>query len=212
MGTMAVTGSASGMGAAIVSRLEGRGDRVITVDLHDAAVVADLSTVQGRVDAAHKVLELSEGHIDGAVNAVKVFGPVASPMIYAASKIAVTRWVRRRAVSPSWVDEGIRMNVLAPGAIMTPLLQEQLNSPSERKEVESFPLPTRTYGTADGIARWVVMMLSDATDFMCGSVVFVDGGIDAYLRPNSWPRQVPGAMLPVYLWRFRQWAKRKGLD
>ena len=69
MGTMVVTGSASGMGAAIVSRLEGRGDRVITVDLHDAAVVADLSTVQGRVDAAHKVLELSEGHIDGAVMA-----------------------------------------------------------------------------------------------------------------------------------------------
>ena len=152
------------------------------------------------------------GNGRAAVNAVKVFGPVASPMIYAASKIAVTRWVRRRAVSPSWVDERIRMNVLAPGAIMTPLLQEQLNSPSERKEVESFPLPTRTYGTADGIARWVVMMLSDATDFMCGSVVFVDGGSDAYLRPNSWPRQVPGAMLPVYLWRFRQWAKRKGLD
>ena len=32
------------------------------------------------------------------------------------------------------------------------------------------------------------MMLSPAADFMCGSLVYVDGGSDALIRPNDWPR------------------------
>jgi nucleoside-diphosphate-sugar epimerase len=68
-GTYVVTGSASGMGRAIVARLQSEGKRVITVDLHDADVVADLSTVQGRTEASRKVLVLSGGLLEGAVMA-----------------------------------------------------------------------------------------------------------------------------------------------
>ena len=46
--TIAVTGSASGMGAATRAVLEADGQRVIGVDLRDAEVVADLSTAEGR--------------------------------------------------------------------------------------------------------------------------------------------------------------------
>ncbi|MEC7118161.1 MAG: NAD-dependent epimerase, partial [Actinomycetota bacterium] len=31
-------------------------------------------------------------------------------------------------------------------------------------------------------------MLSPSADFMCGSLVYVDGGSDALIRPNDWPR------------------------
>ncbi|MCI1831959.1 MAG: SDR family oxidoreductase [Bifidobacterium sp.] len=281
-GTYVVTGSASGMGRAIVTRLQSEGKRVITVDLHDADVVADLSTVQGRTEASRKVLVLSGGLLEGAVmaaglgprpgkefvrliaqvnyfgvvellnawhdalaagkakvvvigsnsttatplvprtavraflhgdartaiGAVRIFGKAAPSMIYAASKIAVTRWVRRSATAARWVDEGIRMNVLAPGAIMTPLLEKQLSTPEERRNIEAFPLPVRHYGTAEGIAAWVTMMLSHEADFMCGSVVFVDGGSDAYLRPDAWPKQVPGIQLLGYMRKMKAWGER----
>ena len=47
MGTICVTGSASGMGAATAARLRDDGHRVIGVDQRDADVVADLSTREG---------------------------------------------------------------------------------------------------------------------------------------------------------------------
>ena len=67
MGIAAVTGSASGIGAAIRERLEKQGDRVVGVDLHDAEVIADLSTPEGRRSAVEGVLEAAGGCLDRAV-------------------------------------------------------------------------------------------------------------------------------------------------
>ncbi len=75
---IAVTGSASGLGAALRSRLEATGARVIGVDLHDQEVIADLSTVDGRADAVAAVLQASGGSLGGAV-ACAGLGPQVSP-------------------------------------------------------------------------------------------------------------------------------------
>ena len=281
MGTYAVTGSASGMGRAVVTKLIALGHTVITVDAHDADVVADLSTPAGRRTAADAVLARSAGSLDGAVlaaglgptpgaerlitevnyfgvvdlleawrpvlaaadrakvvvfssnstttvpavpsraidallagdadkalKAYRFFGRLAPPMAYAASKIAVSRWVRRHAVAPEWAGAGIRLNALAPGAIMTPMLERQLATPAEAKNVRRFPVPIGGFGDAGQLADWVVFMLSDSADFLCGSVVFVDGGSDAYFRADEWPRPVPARRLPSYLWRTRQFFER----
>ena len=60
MRTVVVSGAASGIGAATTALLRDRGDRVITVDLRDADVVADLSTVAGRADAVSGVQALTD--------------------------------------------------------------------------------------------------------------------------------------------------------
>lgn len=282
MGVYAITGSASGMGKATADRLVAAGHTVIGVDLHDADVVADLSTPEGRAAAAEKVLEASGGRLDGAVLAAGI-GPAAgrerllpeinylgavellqawraalaaagaakvvvfssnstttTPLVpksavnallrddvdtavrilrrlgknapgimYGTSKVALTRWLRRAAVTPEWAGAGIRLNAIAPGAILTPLLQAQLDDPELHGSIEAFPIPTGSYGTAEGIASWVVVMLSDAADFMAGSVVFVDGGTDAYFRSDDWPRPVPLAGLRRYLGLVRSFAARR---
>jgi hypothetical protein len=46
-------------------------------------------------------------------------------------------------------------------------------------------------------------MLSDAADFLCGSIIFVDGGTDAHFRTADWPKPVPARRLVSYLRRFR---------
>jgi NAD(P)-dependent dehydrogenase (short-subunit alcohol dehydrogenase family) len=130
-------------------------------------------------------------------------------ILYAASKIAVSRWVRLEAVKSEWASAGIRLNALAPGAIMTPLLEEQLSTPKRAKLVRSFPVPTGGFGDAGQLADWVLFMLSDAADFLCGSVVFVDGGTDAYFRANDWPRPVPTYGLLPYFKRFRAGTRRE---
>ena len=65
--TVAVTGSASGIGAAVAASLRADGDTVIGVDLHDCDVVADLATPSGRTAAVDGVRRLSGGRLDGLV-------------------------------------------------------------------------------------------------------------------------------------------------
>src|SRR3954454_17900209 len=67
MRTVVVTGSASGLGAAIRKRLESDRCRVIGVDISDQEVVADLSTGGGRSRAMNQVIERPGGSIDGLV-------------------------------------------------------------------------------------------------------------------------------------------------
>lgn len=283
MGVYAITGSASGMGAATADRLRALGHDVVGVDIRDAEVVADLSTPEGRRHAAEQVLAYAGGRLDGAVLAaglgptpgrdrprligqvnylgvvdlleawrpalaaadrakvvvfssnstttvpavprravraflagdvdtavrsVRLFGKNAPAMAYAASKIAVSHWIRRAAVTPEWAGAGIRLNALAPGAILTPLLEKQLATPAEAKAIRSFPVPVGGYGDPGQLADWVVFMLSDAADFLCGSVVFVDGGSDAWFRADDWPRGVPARRIVGYLRRMREFRPR----
>lgn len=73
MGTYVVSGSASGIGSAVSSRLRSDGHTVIGLDLHDADVVDDLSTESGRASAATAVGELTS-RVDGVVPCAGVAG------------------------------------------------------------------------------------------------------------------------------------------
>ena len=68
MGTIVVTGAASGIGAALTDRLKREGHRVIGVDVQPTDVVADLGTADGRAHAASQVSALASGQLDGLVS------------------------------------------------------------------------------------------------------------------------------------------------
>ncbi len=67
MGIAAITGSASGIGAAVKSRFEAEGYQTIGVDLRDADVQADLSTPDGRASAVAGILARCGGALDRLV-------------------------------------------------------------------------------------------------------------------------------------------------
>ena len=73
MRTYVVSGSASGIGAALSRRLREDGHRVIGVDLRDADVTADLATRSGRDQAVAAVTGLTD-HVDGVVPCAGVAG------------------------------------------------------------------------------------------------------------------------------------------
>jgi NAD(P)-dependent dehydrogenase (short-subunit alcohol dehydrogenase family) len=79
MRTIAVTGSASGIGAAVAGRLRSAGDTVIGVDLRDAEVIADLSEPKGRSAAVAAVLEACGGALDGLVTCAGLGGLPGRP-------------------------------------------------------------------------------------------------------------------------------------
>ena len=71
--TYVVSGAASGIGAATAAMLRDQGHRVVTVDLRDADVVADLSTADGRAAAVSGVQALAEV-VHGVVPAAGIGG------------------------------------------------------------------------------------------------------------------------------------------
>lgn len=76
--TYVVTGSASGIGATTATLLRDRGERVIGIDLRNADVEADLSTREGRVDAAARATELADGAIDAVIACAGIAAPIAA--------------------------------------------------------------------------------------------------------------------------------------
>lgn len=78
MRTHVISGTASGLGAAIRRRLESTGDRVIGIDRRDAEVVADLGSPAGREHAILEARRLSGDAIDGLVSCAGL-GPYDAP-------------------------------------------------------------------------------------------------------------------------------------
>lgn len=72
-----ITGTASGIAAATARILKERGNTVIGVDIRDADIVADLSTKEGRLEAANKAIELSDGNIDAVIACAGIAHPIA---------------------------------------------------------------------------------------------------------------------------------------
>jgi NAD(P)-dependent dehydrogenase (short-subunit alcohol dehydrogenase family) len=249
MRTVVVTGSASGLGAAICTRLQNEGSKVVGVDLVGADIEADLSTPEGREALASGLDGLPS--LDGVVAcagvgpqtrpseliaSVNYFGAVATLRaafpylveshraaglaiasnsqgmlppdeayvqacvdedetaararaaeldgitVYANSKLALARWVRRQV--DDWGAVGVRLNALAPGPIETPLLQGTRDDPEMGRHVDSLPIPLRRTAQPDEIAAAATFLLSEEAAVIHGSVLFADGGTDALFRPD----------------------------
>jgi NAD(P)-dependent dehydrogenase (short-subunit alcohol dehydrogenase family) len=191
----------------VVDLLEAWRPALAAADRAKVVVFSSNSTTTIPAIPGRAIRALLAGDSDKAVRTLRLFGRAASSMAYGASKVAVSRWVRRQAVTRDWAGAGIRLNAIAPGAIRTPLLEKQLATPAEAKAIHSFPVPIGGFGDAGKLADWVVFMLSDAADFLCGSVLFVDGGSDAYFRADDWPGPLPAWRLVPYLRRFQRFKK-----
>ncbi|MCU1371763.1 MAG: NAD-dependent epimerase [Ilumatobacteraceae bacterium] len=112
---------------------------------------------------------------------------VGSLDTYPATKTALARWVRRHAPGADWAGAGITLNVVAPGAVETPLLQESRDDRTVGVFIDALPIPIGRTGTPDELAALVEFLLGPDARWFCGSFLVVDGGTDAQLRPDDTP-------------------------
>jgi 3alpha(or 20beta)-hydroxysteroid dehydrogenase len=112
---------------------------------------------------------------------------IAGAVPYAASKHAVVGMTRSAALELAAAK--IRVNVVCPGGMATPLLVESLGMPLDELTKMDVPWnPMRRMGHPDEIAKAVLFLASDEASYATGSVVTIDGGLMAGVPSASQPQ------------------------
>jgi NAD(P)-dependent dehydrogenase (short-subunit alcohol dehydrogenase family) len=118
---------------------------------------------------------LAQGNGGAIVNTSSIngFRPLAPGLsIYDASKTAVVMLTKAAALE--YASQKIRINAIAPGPIETEMLSQATGG--NTKAFENF-VPAGRLGKPDDIANAVIWLCSDATDFVNGHTLAVDGGV-----------------------------------
>jgi NAD(P)-dependent dehydrogenase (short-subunit alcohol dehydrogenase family) len=80
-----------------------------------------------------------------------------------------------RELAAEWGPAGVRVNALAPGWIRTPMTQALQDHP-ERSALAMTRVPLARWGEADDVAGAVAFLASDASTYITGHTIPVDGG------------------------------------
>ena len=101
---------------------------------------------------------------------------------YCASKAAVRNLTRTLALELA--EDGINVNNICPGMILTPMNQEAVDDKKVREEKEQH-IPMKRAGKPEEIARVAVFLASSDSDYVTGSSYFMDGGLSQLLGQGA---------------------------
>lgn len=122
--------------------------------------------------AIHMVKNNIEGSVINISSIVSSRTLKVSPPVYAASKAAVEQMTKVMALE--FADKNIRFNVLAPGWFITDLNRTLFDSEQGEKIQRSIPM--QRAGKIPELYGALLLLASDASRYMTGSVLQIDGG------------------------------------
>lgn len=146
-----------------------------------AAVVICSNSAQLAPDTGASSLVAAMLDNDPAEVARLAANEFSGQQVYMMSKNAVGQAVRRRALD--WGEAGLRLNAVAPGPIVTPLLEGALDTP-DGAAIRAFKVPVGRMGQPDEVAGTITYLLGPEAGFVHGAIWYIDGGADAYVRPD----------------------------
>ncbi|WP_026535798.1 SDR family NAD(P)-dependent oxidoreductase [Arthrobacter sp. H14] len=140
-------------------------DRVIRTDLTSAFLV-------GR-EAGRHMLQRGSGKI---INICSVQTDLARPTIapYVAAKGGLRNLTR--AMTAEWASQGLQINGIAPGYIHTEMTQNLVDDDAFNSWILG-RTPAARWGTVEDLVGPVVWLGSEASNFVNGQVIFIDGGM-----------------------------------
>lgn len=172
LGAIAILVNNSGIadaGAGFLEQEVADWDRVLDTNLKGAWLVAR--------EVARHMARL--GHGGRIINVGSILGLRAAARVpaYAASKAGLIQLTRAMAVELA--RHGIRVNAIAPGYVETDLNRDFLHSPAGEALLKR--IPSRRFGRMEDLDGPLLLLASEASAYMTGAVVTIDGGQSAAL-------------------------------
>ncbi|MEC3848897.1 MULTISPECIES: SDR family NAD(P)-dependent oxidoreductase [Bacillus] len=134
--------------------------------------------VKGTIFTVQKALSLFPDKVGSIIVTGSTAGSIGNPAfsVYGASKAGL------RALVRNWIldlkDTEIRVNVVSPGAILTPAYDELFGDALEEvMENSRNTVPAGKVGTPEEVANAVSFLASDESSYLTGVELFVDGGL-----------------------------------
>lgn len=148
----------------------------VTIADYDTAFSLDVRSLVDMTIQALPLLIKSKGNM---INMSTIGATHRAPNLsmYIGAKSAVENFTRCWALD--LVDDGIRVNAIAPGAIRTDIWNVTNLSEEEERAHEARTtgnIPMKRFGTADEIANAALFLASDEASYITGTVIAVDGG------------------------------------
>lgn len=139
-------------------------DDVIEINLTS---VFQLCQLAGRV-----MLNKGHGKIINVASMLSFFGGYTVPA-YAASKGGVAQLTK--ALSNEWAGRGVNVNAIAPGYMATSLNTALINDPIRNEKILA-RIPAGRWGQAEDVKGIAVFLASEASNYISGTIIPVDGG------------------------------------
>ena len=136
--------------------------------------------LRGCVFALQKAVRImGRGGAVVVTGSIGAHGALEGNGAYAAAKAGL--YMAMKVFAKELVGEGIRVNVVSPGPIDTPLLRRNPGMSDEDvarlKEMMIANIPMHRMGESDEVAKAVLFLASDDAAFITGANLFVDGGL-----------------------------------
>jgi 2-dehydro-3-deoxy-D-gluconate 5-dehydrogenase len=139
----------------------------------DAVLDVDLSSVFVLCRAAGRhMLERGSGKIINIASVLSFQGGIRVPA-YAAAKGAVAQLTK--ALANEWAGRGVNVNAIAPGYIRTDNTQALQDDAARSRQIQD-RIPAGRWGEPDDLGGAVVFLASNASDYVHGHLLVVDGG------------------------------------
>ncbi|MGI8693550.1 MAG: SDR family NAD(P)-dependent oxidoreductase [Geodermatophilaceae bacterium] len=156
----------------------------------DRAISTNIrGTFLGLKHQIQAMLRSGGGTIVNMASGAGLYG-VANLAGYVAGKAGIIGLTKVAALD--YADQGVRVNVVAPGPILTDHLRAA-GEEAQRQAGQSTPM--RRVGRAEEVADVVLWLCSDRSSFVTGAVIPIDGGQSAGTKPAQMYRQ--GQPLPA---------------
>ena len=143
-------------------------NRVLAVNLTAPFVLAQMA-------ARHMIAKGIKGSIVNTSSLLAMFGGKTVPA-YAASKGGLTQVTR--TMCNDWGKYGIRANAIGPGWVRTELTQALREDEGRYSEI-SARIPLGRWAEPEDLAGLAVFLVSDASAYITGQLIFIDGGYTA---------------------------------